>query len=163
MSPRQYVAYKRLCHQHDEDQHAEDPDELTRLFVGAVHECTHHVQVDHDKKRRGTGGMHVAQQPAVIHIAHDVFDRGESLFRRRCITHRQPDACQQLVDEHQQRKHTKEVPQIKVLGRVVLAHVRIPRPRQRQPRVNPGHQTGQCFFHQAASASTPITSTLSLS
>ena len=74
LPPRQHIAYEGLGHEHDKNHHAEDPDELTRLLVRAIHERPHHVQIDHDKKRRRAGGVHVAQQPSVIHIAHDVFD-----------------------------------------------------------------------------------------
>jgi hypothetical protein len=78
----------------------------------------------------------------------------------RLETHREPEACQQLVDQHHQREHAKEVPEVEILRRVVLTHMGIPRAHDRQARINPVPQCDKPA-HYAASWSTPITITLS--
>ena len=102
LAPGQYVADEGLGHQHDKNQHAEDPDQLARLLVRAVNKCPEHVQVDHHKESGGTRGVHIAQNPAVIDITHDVFDRGESLLGTGGVVHGEPDTGQQLVNQNQQ-------------------------------------------------------------
>ena len=158
LTPGQQVTHERLGHQGEEDQHAEDPDQLARFLVGAVDQGAEHVQVDDDEEGRGAGGMHVADQPAPVHVAHDVFNRGEGVGGGRFVTHGQPDAGQDLVDQHQQRQRAEEVPEIEVLRRVVFGQVLADRLGQRKPFVDPAEQTGRalCVRHYAVSGSTPI-------
>ena len=100
VAPRQQVAEERLGHQHEVDQHAEDPQQLARLLVRAVQQRAEHVQVDDDEERRGAGRVHVADQPAPLDVAHDVLDRAERLGGRRLVVHRQEDAGHDLDDQH---------------------------------------------------------------
>ena len=102
LAPGQHVTYERLCHQHDKNQHAEYPDQLSRFLVGAVDERTEHVQVDHDKEKRSARGVHIAKDPAVLDITHDVFDRRKGALGTGRVAHREPDTGQQLIDQHQQ-------------------------------------------------------------
>ena len=163
LAPGQHIADEGFRHQHHENEHAEDPDQLARLLVGAVDQGAEHVQIHDHKERRGASRVHVAQHPAVIDIAHDVLDRGKGLLRAGGVVHGQPDAGQQLIDQHQQGQHTEVIPEIEVLGRVVLAHVGIPGAHDWQPLVHPVTQSNKHIDHQAASASMPITMTFSLS
>ena len=161
LAPGQHVAHKRLGHEHHENQHAENPDQFPRLLIGTVQQGPEHVQVDDHEKRRCAGGVHVAQHPAVIHLAHDVLDGRESALLAGVVAHGQPDAGQQLVDQYQQGEDSEEIPEIEVLGGVVLAHVGIPGPDYRQAGIDPIAQSNKHIDHQAASASTPITRTSS--
>ena len=102
LAPGQHIAYKSLCHQHHEDQHPEDPDQFPGFLVGAVNQGAKHMQVDHHEERRGSGGVHIAQYPAEIDIAHDVFNRCEGALLAGGVAHGQPDTGQQLVDQHHQ-------------------------------------------------------------
>ena len=77
VAPGQHVAHEGLGHQRQVDEHAEQPQQLARRLVRAVHQRAVHVQVDDDEERRGAGRMQVADQPAVVDLAHDVFDRVE--------------------------------------------------------------------------------------
>src|SRR5690606_31369882 len=94
LAPGQQVAHEGLGHQRQVDQHAEDPHQLAGLLVGAVEQAAEHVQVHHDEERGSTGGMQVAQDPAVLHVAHDVLDGSEGAFGGRLEAHGQPDAGQ---------------------------------------------------------------------
>ena len=69
--------------------HAEDPEDLARRLVGAVVEAAEDVDVDGDEEHRGAVGVQVAQQPAVIHVAHDVLDGVEGQRGVRRVVHRQ--------------------------------------------------------------------------
>ena len=55
LAPRKQVTEERLGHEREVDHHAEDPDELARLAVGAVHEPSGHVQVHADEEGRRAG------------------------------------------------------------------------------------------------------------
>ena len=66
LAPRQQVAEERLAHQRQVDQAAEDPEQLARLAVAAVHQPAEHVQVDDDEEHRRAGRVHVADQPAPL-------------------------------------------------------------------------------------------------
>ena len=143
LAPGQHVAYEGLCHEHHKNHHAKQPDQLTGLLVGSIQQGTEHVQVDHDEEGRGSGGVHIAQHPAEIDIAHDVLDRGEGTLLTRVKTHGQPDTGQQLVDQHQQGENAKVVPEVKILRRVVLGHVGVPRAHDGQTLINPVPQSNE--------------------
>jgi len=101
--------------------------------------------------------MHIADNPAIVHVAHNVFNRGESPFSTRVETHGQPDTGQQLIDQYNQRQDAKEIPEIKVFRGIVLAHVGIPGAHNWQSRINPVPQSNKHICHDEASVSTPIT------
>ena len=84
--------------------------------------------------------MHVADQPAPVHVAHDVFDRGERLRRRGLVVHRQEDAGDQLIHQHQQRQRSEVVPEVEVLRRVVLGNLALPQCGQRKALIDPADQ-----------------------
>src|SRR5690606_4942832 len=77
LAPGQYIAHEGLGHQHQINGHAENPHQFAGRLVGAIDQAAEHVQIDHEEKRGGTGGVDVAYDPAVLHIAHDVFDGGK--------------------------------------------------------------------------------------
>ena len=147
LPPGQQVAHEGLTHQHQVDQHTEQPDQLTRLLVRAVHQATQHVQVDDDEERRGAGGVQITQQPAVLDITHDVLDRGKRAIGRRLVAHGQPDTGYQLVNQHQHGQRAEEVEEVEVLGSVVFGQVIFHHLSDGHPLIHPLHQ----FVHQALS------------
>ncbi|MNZ73422.1 hypothetical protein D3C78_918330 [compost metagenome] len=155
LAPRQQIAHEGFSHQAEVDQHAEDPHQLSRLLIGAVHQAAEHVQVDNDEERRRTRGVHVADDPAVVDITHDVFDGGECFFRRRGKAHGQPDTGEDLVNQDEQRQGTEEVPEVEVLRGVVLAQMVFPHLGGGEAGIDPSHE----LVHQAFSWSTPMVST----
>src|SRR5690606_1630853 len=146
LSPRQQVAHEGFSHQSQIDHHAEDPHQLARLLVRAVEDAAEHVQVNHDEERRSTRGGQIAQDPAVLHITHDVFDGGERAFCRRLKAHRQPDAGQDLVDQYQQGQRAKEVQNVEVLRSVILAEMVFPHLGRGEARINPFHELAHHAF-----------------
>src|SRR5690606_30729206 len=137
LPPGQHVTHETFGHQHQVDGHAEDPDQLARLLVRTVHKPAEHVQVDHDEEGRSTRGVHVAQNPAVVDITHDVFDGGECSLGTGVEVHGEPDAGEDLVDQHHHGQHAEDVPEVEVLRRVVLAHVLFKGVDDRQAGVDP--------------------------
>src|SRR5690606_26554473 len=143
LTPGQYVAHEAFDDQYQVDGHAEYPHQFTGLLVRAVHQTTEHVQINHDEERRSAGGMQIAQQPAPLHVAHDVFDGSEGALGAVGVVHGQPDAGQQLHDQNDQRQNPEEIPEVEILGSVVLAHVPFPGGNDRQTFVGPVSQTGK--------------------
>ena len=121
VAPGQHITEEAFGHQRQVDQHTEDPHQLPRRLVGAVHQATEHVQVHHSKERRRAHCVHVTDQPAPLHITHDVFNGGKPFVGRE--EHGQPDAGEQLVYQHHDGEHTKVVPEVEVLRRIVFGHV----------------------------------------
>ena len=71
--------------------------------------------------------MHVANQPAEIHVAHDVFDAGEGRRHAvgidcgiRFVEHHKKDACDQLDRQNNDGQRTEEIPEVEVLRCVVF-------------------------------------------
>ncbi len=143
LAPRQQVAEERLGHQAQVDEAAEDPRELARLPVAAVHQAAEHVQVDDDEEHRRAGRMHVADQPAPRDVAHDVLDGLERLGGVGLVAHREEDAGDDLHHEHEGGERAEVVPEVEVLRRDVLAPLRFPERGQREARIDPL----QKFFH----------------
>ncbi len=153
LAPGQQVTHEGLRHQAQEDGAAEDPDQFARLLVAAVDHAAPHVQVDDDEEGAGTGGMHVANQPAPGHVAHDVLDRLEGLGGIGLVVHDQEDAGHDLQHQHQQRQRAEEVPEVEILRSVVLRHVDLVRiERGGEPVLQPRRdlrahrRSGRCFL-----------------
>ena len=159
LPPRQQITHEGFGHQRQVNHHAEDPHQLARLLVRTVEQTTEHMQIHHHKERRSAGGVQVADDPAVLHVAHDVLDGREGAFGRRLEAHRQPDTGQYLIDQNQQSQRTKEVEEVEVLRRVILGQMVFPHFRRGEAGIDPFHE----LAHQAFSWSTPIMMTLSVS
>src|SRR5450830_927561 len=153
LAPRQQVAHEGLSHQRQVDQHAEHPHQLTRLLVRTVEQTTEHMQVDHDEERRGAGGVQQAQDRAVLDVTHDVFDGSKRLLRRRGVAHGQPDAGNDLIDQHQQCQGAEEVEEVEVFWCVILAEMVFPHFGGGEARIDPIHE----LTHHAFSLSRPMT------
>jgi len=85
--------------------------------------------------------MQIANQPAIVHITHDVFHGSKCQLGIRFIGHGQPDAGQQLIDQHQHRQRAKEIPEVKILGCVILRQVLVPHLGCRKTLIYPFHRT----------------------
>ena len=175
LAPWQQITHECLGHQAQENCTAKNPDQLTWLAIAAVHQPAKHVQVDNDKECRCACRMHVANQPAPRHIPHDVLDRGKSLRSIGLVMHHQEDAGHDLDHQHQHGQRAKDVPEIKILGRVIFAPLVVPELGQRKTVVDPIQQLFACrsiggnfvkFSHvvqsQAVFVSSPIRRRVSL-
>ena len=140
LSPRQHVAQeRRRDHQH-EDKHAENPEDLARRLVGAVIKSAEDVQVDGDEEHRGAVGMQVAQQPTVVHVAHDVFDAVEGQVRIGHVMHRQHDAGNDLDGETEGKNAAETVPDVQIPRRRKRRHGVVGETQNRQARIEPARE-----------------------
>ena len=69
------------------------------------------MDIDHNEEHAGAVHVNIANQPAVIHIAHDAFDAVEGKIGIRDVMHGQENARR---DHDHQRDHGKstEIPEI---------------------------------------------------
>src|SRR5580704_2600588 len=93
--------------------------------------------------------MQVADQPPVVDLAHDEFDRVERGGFARLVEHRQEDAGQKLHHQHDHGDEAKEVPDVEVLRRVVAGGLSFDELLDRQTLEQPSLET-LALYHQAA-------------
>ena len=84
--------------------------------------------------------MQVADQPAPIDVAHDVFDRREGLLRVGLVVHGQEYAGDDLQHQDQHRQRAEVIPKIEIFWRVVFGNVLFQRFRERETFVDPSHE-----------------------
>ena len=149
LAPRQQVAHKGLCHQGEENQRAAHPHEFAWFFERAVNQAAEHVQIHHDEEHRGAGRVHIADNPAAGHIAHDVFHCGKRSRQMVLVqvtvwlvVHGEEDAADNLNHQHQQGQRTEEIPKIEVFRCVIFGYVFLHHSRKGETRVHP---IEQCF------------------
>ncbi len=140
LAPRQHVAHEAGGHHQQEQDDAEDPQHLARLLVGAVIHAARDVDVDGDEEERGAVGVDVAQQPAVIHVAHDAFDGIEGEVDVRRVVHRQHHAGHDLHAQHEGENAAERPPVIQIARRRIGDERRIDEARDRQPPFHPFHE-----------------------
>ncbi len=137
LAPRQHVTHEARRHHQEVDDDAENPEDFARFLVRPVVQAAEHVNVDGQEEHRCAGGVHVAQQPAVIHVADDAFDRPEGHRGLRRVMHRQDDAGQDLHREHH-RKDGAEGPPVVQVARRRIGHERgVHKTHNRQTPFNP--------------------------
>ena len=95
------------------------------------------MDIDGEEEHGRAIGVHIAQQPAPVHIAHDMFDAVERHRLVRHIMHCQNDARHHL-DGEEKGQNTAERPQIIQIARgwidleLVMHHA-----HDRQPDIEP--------------------------
>src|SRR5688572_10451598 len=78
-----------------------------------------HMDIDRDEEHRGAVGVQIAQQPAIVHVAHDVLDGIERHVDMRRIVHHQHNAGDDLHAEHERQDRAEGPPVVQVLrGRI---------------------------------------------
>ena len=81
--------------------------------------------------------MDVTQQPAPLHVAHDVLDGTEGEQRVRLVAHGQENAARNLDHQHQQCQRAEEIPEVEIFRRVVFGKMLPYRAHQRKAFINP--------------------------
>ena len=114
LPPRQHVAHESGGHRRQQDEHAEPPQHLARPPVRAVIETAEEMDVDDGEEGGGPVGVHVAEQPTVIDVAHDVLDAVEGEIGVRRVVHGEDYAGDQLDHQRQPRQGTKVPPVVEV-------------------------------------------------
>ncbi len=140
LAPRQHVAHE-AGHDHEQQQdHAEDPQHLARVLVGAVIHAAEHVDVGGEEEHRRAVGVDVAQQPAVVHVAHDVLDGVEGEVDMRRVVHREHDAGDDLHRQHEGEDAAEGPPVVQIARDRIDDEGGVDQPRDRQPRLHPFHE-----------------------
>ena len=144
LTPRQQVAHKGFCHQCQENQGTENPHQFTRFFVRTVNQTAEHVQIHNDEEERCAGGVHVADNPAAGHVAHDVLYCGKGSRQMvgiqvavRFVVHGQENTADDLNYQDEQSQRAEVIPEVEVLRRIVLSQMLIPHFRQGETSVRP--------------------------
>ena len=120
LPPRKDIAHEGRGHHQEVDDAAQDPEQLPGRLVGPVVQAAEHVSIDRDEEHRGAVGVHVADQPAIVHVTHDALDGGEGVVYVRHIVHGQHDPGRQLDPQTQGQDAAEGVPIVQVLrGREV--------------------------------------------
>jgi hypothetical protein len=84
-----------------------------------------------------------ADEPAPIHVAHDVFHRRKRFGGRRFVVHRQENAGDELIHQNQQRERSEVVPEVEILRRVVFGDLAAPHRGQRKALIDPSQNTSR--------------------
>jgi hypothetical protein len=141
LPPGKDVAHEGGRHHQQVDDEAQDPHQLARRLVAAVIDAPENVDVGDDEEEAGAVRMGVAEKPAGVDVAHDVFDRGEGPVRARDIPHRKDDSGQDLDHKEQSGEYPEIPPVIEVAGhRIATADRSVDEARKRQPLVDPAHE-----------------------
>ena len=114
LAPRQHVAHEAGRHHQQVDDDAEDPEHLARRLIRPVIEAAEHMDIDGEEEHGCAAGMHVADQPAVVHVADDQLDRFEGQIGVRRVMHRQDDAGDDLHAQHHRQDRAERPPVVQV-------------------------------------------------
>ena len=149
LPPRQHVAHERGRHHRQQNEHADDPQQLPRRPVRAVVHPAEEVDVDDDEEHRSAVRVQVAQQPAVIDVAHDPLDALERVVNMRRVLHCQHDAGGDHDHQHDPGKRAEVPPVIQVLRCRVIDQLGLHHRKDRQTVVDPrDHRVLPCLgFH----------------
>src|ERR1019366_8550976 len=108
--PWQQVAAETETHHEKEEDHAADPRKLARLAVCLKEQHTEHVCERSENHQVSRPGVDRSNQPAILHLGHDVLHASERFIGSGPIAKKQQDPSQHLDDEQEERDTAKEVP-----------------------------------------------------
>ena len=86
--------------------------------------------------------MHVADQPAVVHVAHDALDGCKSVVHVRHVVHGQDDAGDQLDAQAEREDAAEGVPVVQVLRGREINQAVVGQTGDRKAGVEPALETG---------------------
>ena len=136
-TPGQNVTHEGRRHHQEIDDDADNPKHLARRLERAVVEAAKHMDITGEEEQRRAVRVHIADQPAVVDIPHDVVDRGERLGRGRDIVHGEHDAGDDLCDQHE-RQDRAEGPHVVEVARHRIGYERgMNKANQGQTRFEP--------------------------
>mmetsp|Transcript_29895 Transcript_29895/g.39746 ORF Transcript_29895/g.39746 Transcript_29895/m.39746 type:complete len:260 (+) Transcript_29895:591-1370(+) len=137
LSPRKHVAHKASSHHQEVDQHTQDPKHLTRRLVGTVIKAPKHVNVDGEEEHGGAVRMHIANEPAIVHIAHNVLNAVKRHAHMRRVVHCEHDACHDLDHETECQDCPERPPIVQIARRRIDDKGVIPQTHDRKTIIHP--------------------------
>ena len=120
LAPWKHIAHERGRHHQKEDSDTKQPDHFTRRFVRTVEQTPENMGIHHDKEEACAVHMRIPQEPASIHVTHDMLNAVECAVDACIIMHGKDDAGNNLYNQSDARKDA-EIPEI-----VEIAWNRIP-------------------------------------
>ncbi len=100
------------------------------------------MEVDRDEEEGRAVGMHIAQQPAVVDVAHDLLDGIEGDRGFGSIVHGQHNAGQDLHDQHDRKHGAESIGIVQVTRNRICNEAVVDHARQRQARIDPLLEAG---------------------
>ena len=140
LAPGQHVAHEGRGHHGEQDRQPDPPQHLARRLVGAVVEAAEDVKIDHDEEERRPVGVHVAEEPAVVHVAHDALDAVEGHVHVRRVVHGEHDAGGDLDYEGETRQRAEIPCVVQIARRRIDDEVLVDVAEDRQAAVEPAHE-----------------------
>ena len=142
LPPDERIAHESRGDHQQQDEHAEYPQHLAWGLVGPIIEPAERMDEDGEEEHRRADLVGIAQQPAPVHVAHDLLNGIERTLRSRLIVHGQHDAGGDLRDQHE-GEDAAERPQIVQVARRREDHELVMhQPRNRQTRIEPPLDAG---------------------
>ena len=107
--PRQQVAAKRQTQAHEEEAHADQPVQLTRVLERAEEQHAQQVQHQQQDESAGRPMVQPADEPAEQHLVGDVQDALVRLVGGRYVVQRQREAGHDLDDQSEHSRAAEDV------------------------------------------------------
>src|SRR5208283_5486575 len=85
LSPRQDISHKSRGDQQQQDDDPENPEQLARGLVRSVIKAAEQMDIDDSEKHRPAVHMDIANEPAIVHIAHYSLNRIKSEIGTRRV------------------------------------------------------------------------------
>ena len=84
-----------------------------------MNRSTGHGKCGHKLRKRTASAIHVqiTKHMTAIHVAHDMFNRGERQIDVRRVVHRKDDACDNLQSQAERQNDAPDPHPVQVLGR----------------------------------------------
>ena len=95
------------------------------------------MDIDGKEEHRRAIGVNIADQPAIIHIAHNVFDRIKGKIDMRRVVHGKDDAGDDLRDQAEGQNAAESPPIVEVFRRRVIDKAVMGQTKYRQARIEP--------------------------
>jgi hypothetical protein len=108
--PGKQITAKTESHRQEQQQHAAQPSQLSRLAVRAQEHDAEHVSEGTENHQVGGPGMNRAPQPAELHARHDVLHAFESLVGSWPVIKQQQNSRANLDHEQKEGDSSEKIP-----------------------------------------------------
>ena len=100
------------------------------------------MNVNGQEEHAGPVGVHEADQPTIVDVAHDALNRVKGHVDMWHIMHRQDDPGDDLAGQTDRQNAAERVPIVQVLWGWKIDQRVIHKPHDRQPRIQPLFEVG---------------------
>jgi len=148
--PGKKIATESETKNEEQQDHAADPGQLTRLAISASQRNAEHMSKSAKHHQVGRPGMNGANQPTKLHAVGDVLDALIGFTGARMVVQQEQNAGKQLNAEQEQSQSAEKIP-----GTVTVNGNRFFSQRRKsflqvEALVDPGLNSGRGIHDQAA-------------